>query len=140
MVDIKCRFTCGDSDLGQIIKKCQNIMMRIVWKPSYTLYISNDDSIFWKKYQFWLKNFSSLKKQLIGKTESFLESNFDLNQGYKIVLTQKKLNLELLTQLTCFIFTSWLEKFLELTKNIQNFKWEGGWVKLRPDICFLRQR
>ena len=42
-----------------------------------------------KKYQFWLKNFSSLKKQLIGKTESFLESNFDLNQGYKIVLTQK---------------------------------------------------
>ena len=89
MVDIKCRFTCGDSDLGQIIKKCQNIMMRIVWKLSFTLYISNDDSIFWKKYQFWLKNFSSLKKQLIGKTESFLESNFDLNQGYKIVLTQK---------------------------------------------------
>ena len=89
MVDIKCGFTCGDSDLGQIIKKCQNIMMRIVWKLSFTLYISNDDSVFWKKYQFWLKNFSSLKKQLIGKTESFLESNFDLNQGYKIVLTQK---------------------------------------------------
>ena len=30
MLDIKYRFTCDDSDLSQIIKKCQNIMMRIV--------------------------------------------------------------------------------------------------------------
>ena len=30
MLDIKYRFTCGDSDLSEIIKKCQNIMARIV--------------------------------------------------------------------------------------------------------------
>ena len=30
MVDMKYRFTCGDSDLSEIIKKCQNIMTRIV--------------------------------------------------------------------------------------------------------------
>ena len=56
-------------------------------KISFTLYSSNDDSAFWEKYQFWLKNVSSFRKQTIGKTESFLKSNFDLNQGYKIKLT-----------------------------------------------------
>ena len=30
MLDIKYRFTCDDSELSQIIKKCQNIMTRIV--------------------------------------------------------------------------------------------------------------
>ena len=30
ILDIKHSFTCGDSDLCQIIKKCQNIMSRIV--------------------------------------------------------------------------------------------------------------
>ena len=63
-------------------------MTRIVWKFSFTLFTSNDDSDFWKKYQFWLKNVSSFKKQLIGKFQSFLKSNFNLNQEYKIVLTQ----------------------------------------------------
>ena len=47
-------------------------MTRIVWKFSFTLYTSNDDSTFSKKYQFWLKNVSLLKKQLIGKVQSFL--------------------------------------------------------------------
>ena len=28
MVDIKSRFTCGDLDLSEIIKKCKNIMTR----------------------------------------------------------------------------------------------------------------
>ena len=88
MLDVKYCFTCGDSDLSQIIKRYQNIMARIVWKLSFTLYTSNDDSTFWKKYEFWLKKFSLFKKQLISKIESFLKSNFDLNQGYKIVLTQ----------------------------------------------------
>ena len=88
MLDIKYRFTCGDSDLSEIIKKCQNIMTRIVWKFSFAPYSSNDDSTFWEKYQFWLKNVSSFRKQLIGKVESFLKSNLDLNQGYQIVLTQ----------------------------------------------------
>ena len=62
-------------------------MTRIAWKFSFTLYSSNDDSTFWEKYQYWLKNASSFRKQLIGKVESFLKSNFDLNQGYKIKLT-----------------------------------------------------
>ena len=61
-------------------------MTRIVWKFSFTLYTSNDDSIFWKKYQFWLKNFSSFKKQLMEKVQSILKSNFGLNQGYKIIV------------------------------------------------------
>ena len=30
MLDIKYRFTCGESDLTEIIQKCQNIMARIV--------------------------------------------------------------------------------------------------------------
>ena len=63
-------------------------MTRIVWKFSFTLYSSNDDSTFWEKYQFWLKNSSLFRKQLIDKVEIFLKSLFDLNQGYKIVLTQ----------------------------------------------------
>ena len=63
-------------------------MTRIVLKFSFTLYTSNDDSNLWKNFQFWLKNVSSFKKQLIGKVQSSLKSNFGLNQGYKIVLTQ----------------------------------------------------
>ena len=30
MLDIKYRFTCGDLDLSEINKKCQNIMTRTV--------------------------------------------------------------------------------------------------------------
>ena len=30
MLDIKYRFTRGDSDISEITKKCQNIMMSIV--------------------------------------------------------------------------------------------------------------
>ena len=63
-------------------------MTKIVWKFSFTLYVSNDDRNFWKKFQFWLKNVSSFKKQLVGEVQSSLNSNFALNQGYKIVLTQ----------------------------------------------------
>ena len=88
MVNIKYRFTCGESDLSKIIKKCQNIMTRIAWKFSFTLYTSNDDTNFWKKYQIWLENASLFRKQLISNIESFLNAKFDLNQGYKIVLTQ----------------------------------------------------
>ena len=63
-------------------------MTGISWKFSFTLYTSNDDSTFWKKYQFLLKNVSSFKKQRIGKVEGVLKSIFDLNQWYKIVFTQ----------------------------------------------------
>ena len=34
MLDIKYRLTCGDSDLVEVIKKCQNIMTRIVKKKN----------------------------------------------------------------------------------------------------------
>ena len=33
MLDIKYRFACGDLDLSEIIKKCQNIMTRTVDLP-----------------------------------------------------------------------------------------------------------
>ena len=61
---------------------------------SFTLYTSNDDitiwnkcqfwlddTTFWKKYQFLVENVSSFRKKLIGKIESFLNANFDLNEG-----------------------------------------------------------
>ena len=59
-------------------------------KIFFPLYSANDDSTFWKKHQFWVKNVSSFSKQLIRKVERFLKSNFDLNQGYKIVLRQNQ--------------------------------------------------
>ena len=46
-------------------------MTRIVWKFYFIFYNSSDDSTFWKKYQFYLKNVISFKKQLIGKVEIF---------------------------------------------------------------------
>ena len=90
MLDIKYRFTCGDSDQSEIIKKCQNIMTWIIWKFSFALYSSNDDSTFWEKYQFCRQNVSSFRKELIRKVEKFLKSNFDVNQRCKIVLKQNQ--------------------------------------------------
>ena len=87
MVDMKYRFTYGDSDLSEFIKRFHNIMTKINWKFSFPLSFFNHVSIFWKKYQFWLKNVSLFRKHWIGKVESFPEPNFDINQGYKIVLT-----------------------------------------------------
>ena len=92
MLHIKYCFTCGESDLRETIQKCRNIMASIVWKICFTLYSSNDDATFWEKYQFWLGKVSLFRKQLIVTIESFLDTHFDLNQGYKIVLTQ---NLEI---------------------------------------------
>ena len=34
------------------------------------------------------KNVNSLRKKLISKLENFLKANFDLNEGYKIVVTE----------------------------------------------------
>ena len=58
-------------------------MTRIVWKLSITLYTSNDDFTFWRKYQFWHKNDSFFKKQLIVKVECFLQSIFDVTKDTK---------------------------------------------------------
>ena len=87
-LDVKYFFTCGDSNLSKIIEKCENIMTRIVWKFTFSLYSSNDDSTFWKKHQFWLTNFSLLRKKLISRVQSFLSLSFDPIQGCKIVLTK----------------------------------------------------
>ena len=43
----------------------------------------------------WLIKVISIKKLPISKAESFLKSNFDLNQIWKIVRTQNHLNVEL---------------------------------------------
>ena len=51
----------------------------------------------------------------------------------------KPLNLELLRQLTCFIFLSWLEKCFEVTEIFQKFKCEGDWAKLQQKNCLFRQ-
>ena len=85
MLDIKYRVTYGDSDRLEIIENWQNIGTRIVLKFSFALYSSKYDPNCWKKYQFWLKHVSSFRKQLIGILESFLKSNFDLNEGYKTI-------------------------------------------------------
>ena len=46
----------------EIFQKFQNIMARIVWKFSFFLYTSNDDSSFWKKCSFGLKRLILSKK------------------------------------------------------------------------------
>ena len=38
-----------------------------------------------KSTNFWLKNAISVKKQPVGKVQSFLKSNFGLKQGYKTI-------------------------------------------------------
>ena len=48
MLDIKYRFTCSDSNLSEIIKKCQNIMTRIVVQMN--IYQSNN----YRKDLSWL--------------------------------------------------------------------------------------
>ena len=42
MLDIKYRFTRGDSDITEIIKKCQNIMMRIVIHYALSIAINQE--------------------------------------------------------------------------------------------------
>ena len=59
ILDIKYRFTSGDSNLSEIIKTYQNTMTKTVLKLFFALYSSNDDSNFWKKFQFWRKFVSS---------------------------------------------------------------------------------
>ena len=42
MLDIKYRFTRGDSDITEIIEKCQNIMMRIVIHYALSIAINQE--------------------------------------------------------------------------------------------------
>ena len=45
MLDIKYCFTCSDSDLSEIIKKCQNITTKIVGSTWRTTILYDGDSI-----------------------------------------------------------------------------------------------
>ena len=105
-------------------------MTRIVWKFSFSLYTSNDDSSFRKKYQFWLKNVGLFKKQLIRTVQSVLKSNFDLNQGYKIVLTENHFKFRTFNVTDLFIVLSRLEKYFEVAEIVQKFKGEESWPNL----------
>ena len=97
-------------------------MTRIVWKFSFTLYTSNNESNFWKKYQFWLKIVILVKKTTNRESSKFSKVKFWPKPRIQNSANTKPLNLELLTELTCFIFTSWLEKCFEITENIQKYK------------------
>ena len=94
-------------------------MNKIIWKFSFTLYISSDIQLSGKSINFGSKNVSSFKKQLIGEVESFLKLNFGPKPRMQNSANTKPLNLELLTQPTCFIFLSWLQKCFEVTENVQ---------------------
>ena len=111
-----------------VIRACAKLLKsaKILWPGlsenfSFTFYTSNDDSTIWEKYPFLLKNVSSFKKQLIGKVESFVKSNFKLSQRYKILTLFMLYKI----QLTLFMFLSWLEKCFEVTENVQKFKFKG---------------
>ena len=86
--DIKLCFTCGDLDLVLNIIKFQNIMTKVVQKFLFcSLHMQ-----WWlnslEEVLIWLKYVISIKKLPISKVQSFLKSNFDLNQMCKTVLTQ----------------------------------------------------
>ena len=80
----------------------------------------------------------SIKEQLVGKVESF-NVKFGPKPRIQNSPNTKPLNLEILTQLTCYIFLSLLEKCFEVTENVQKFKCEGDWAKFRPKICLFLQ-
>ena len=66
MLDIKYRFTCGESDLSKIIRKCQNIMARIAVFFSYLLTYSIDSGSFLNGFSFdfcTTEQFSSIEPE-----------------------------------------------------------------------------
>ena len=80
ILDIKVRFSCGESDLYQNIVKFQNILTRIDWN---FFFCSLHFQLWFKlleKEIICLKNVSSINKLPIIKVERFLKSSFDLNQ------------------------------------------------------------
>ena len=109
-------------------------MNRIVWKFSFILHTFNDNSTFCKKDQFFL-----LQKTTNWQSWKFSKVKFWHKPRIQNSAKTKLRNLEFLTQLTCIIFLSWLEKCFEVTDNVQTFKREGDWDKLRIKICLLRQ-
>ena len=70
------------------------------------------------------------QKQPIRKVGSFLVSSFDLNQIYKIVLTQS-IKLGSWRQLICFIFC------FKVTENAKKCKFEGDWAKFLAKYLFV---
>ena len=112
MLDIKFVFTCSNLTLCFNIVKFQPIMTRIVWNMFFCtlnfqwslaflikalIWLKSVSSIrellqwsltFLIKALIWLQSVSSIRKLTINKPKNFLESNFQLNQTYKIALTQ----------------------------------------------------
>ena len=80
ILDIKARFSCGESDLYQNIIKFQNILTRIDWKFLLCSLHSQWRFKFLEKAIICLKNVSSINKLPIIEVERFLKSSFDLNQ------------------------------------------------------------
>ena len=80
ILDIKVRFSCGESDLYQTIVKFQNILTRIDWKFLLCSLHSQWRLKFLEKAIICLKNVSSINNLPIIKVERFLKSSFDLNQ------------------------------------------------------------
>ena len=78
-------------------------MTRIDWKFCFCSLHSQWWFKFLEKVLIWLKKVNSTKKLLISKAESFLKSNFHLNQICKIVLTQSHYIWNF-NAVTCFIF------------------------------------
>ena len=112
MLDIKFVFTCSNLTLCFNIVKFQPILTRIVWNMFFCtlnfqwsltflikvlIWLKSVSSIrellqwsltFLTKALIWLQSVSSIRKLTINKPKNFLESNFQLNQTYKIALTQ----------------------------------------------------
>ena len=105
----------------------------------FTLYTYNVDSTLWKKCSFCSKNVSSIKKLLISKAESFVKSNFDINQICKTVFTQSHYIWNFGATDWHFVFFKRLVKYFEVMENIKKLKFEGDWDELWPKICLLRQ-
>ena len=80
ILDIKVRFSFGESDLYQNIAKFQHILTRIDWKFLLCSLHSQWRLKFLEKAIICLKNVSSINNLPIIKVERFLKSSFDLNQ------------------------------------------------------------
>ena len=139
MLDIKYRFTCRDSDLSEIIKKCKNIVARIVWKFYVCCLLFQWWFNFLKKVPILAQKYYFVQKSTNRQSWKFFKVKFWPKPRAENSANTKPLNLELLTELTCFIFKSWLEKCFKIIEKIQKINCEGDWVKLPSyQVCYAR--
>ena len=90
VLHIKFYFTWGELDLYWKIVKFQNFMTRINRKSF--LYFLQFQWLFkiLEKWLIWLNIVISIQKLLIRKVESFLKSNWNVDQTSKTMLTQNQ--------------------------------------------------